>query len=206
MIAARRAERLRLEKQIRRTFLVVLGEVALLLGLVSVMTARIIGAGVAINRLDSEMAKIKPINEKIAMYQASIKEMTPKLDLLANSKESTLLWMNIMRDFSHSMPNDTWLTSIQTTETAQTVQGDPKSVATPATPVKLVTLVGTSSSQSLVGETMLRLSGRPEFQRVDLNFTTKNASRDVDAVDFSLAAMIKPGQRAEGAEAGHVSN
>ncbi|HEY3299022.1 MAG TPA: hypothetical protein VGK34_10235, partial [Armatimonadota bacterium] len=203
LIAARRSEKLKLEKQVSVMFLVVVGLVAITIGLFSFMTARVISAGLTLDKLNTDLKKIEPTVQKIQMYETQIKELTPKLELLADSRESTMLWSNVMHDISSSMATDTWLINLQTSVPTQTNQADPQQKT--AIPIVL-TMNGTSSSQTLVGETMLRLTQCREFDRVDLDYTKKNGSSDMDALDFSFNIKVHPIAKPVEKESTNVQN
>ena len=188
MIATRQAERKNLERQVRMAGLIVLCMVVAGCGLLSFMTARIFATDRTIRQLDKQLATIQPTVKQIAEYEVQIKELQPRLDLLADSREKTLLWYSVMQYLSHSMPADTWLTEVSTSKTAQVAA--PSTTSSPGAPgpkqkVSLK-LRGTSASQMMVGETMLRLNNWPEFERVDLTYTQQGARQDSNTVEFEI--------------------
>lgn len=203
MIAARRAEKLKMEKGVRGTILGILTEIAITLGIFSFMVARIIGASLSIDKLDGELQKIEPTVQMINSYEARIKDLGPKLELLADSREATLLWSNILGDLSRSVPADTWINNVTTAVITASSSSDPKSTPESKT---VITVQGVALDQQRVGETMLRLGQNPEFEKVDLNYTRNNGSNDMNAVDFDLAATLKLKDSSKKAEASDVKN
>ena len=185
MIAARRAEKKRLEKLVSTVFLVIIGEILITLAVVGFMTARVHAANVAVRELDAKLVDLQPTVNKIHRYEAEVKKLQPRLDLLSESREQTLLWYTILQDLGRSMPEKTWLTSISST----TVQSGQGTTNTPATPIPALNLSGMSVSQRLVGETMLRLNQFPEFKRVDLNFT-QEGKVDTSTLEFQVTARL----------------
>lgn len=197
MIAARRAEKVRLEKMMRIAFLVIVGEAVLMLFLLGFMTTRIFSANREITRLDNELARIQPTVEKIKAYEAEIKKLEPRLNLLADSREQTMLWFNILQNLSRSMPEKTWVSNVTTSRAAPTgPAGREKQSAT------TLTVRGMSVSQGLVGETMLRLGQYPEFKKVNLDYTQEASSRDFEAVEFQLGALLNEPKPQKGGTSG----
>ena len=190
MIAARRAEKKRLEKLVSTVFLVVIGEIVITLAVVGFMTARVHAASAAMRHLNTKLAQLQPTVDKIHRYETEIKTLEPRLNLLSESREQTLLWYTIMQDLGRSMPEKTWLTSISTTK-VQSGNGD-GDTATPA-----LNLIGQSVSQRLVGETMLRLNQFPEFRQVDLNYT-QEGNEECHTLEFAVTARLIAKEPKEG--------
>ena len=193
MIAARRAEKKRLEKLVTTVFLVVIGEIVITLAVVGFMTARVHAANVAIRGLDSKLTELQPTVDKIHRYEIEIKKLEPRLDLLCESREQTLLWYTILQDLGRSMPEKTWLTSVSTGR-VQAGAGNT------GTSVPALNLTGQSVSQRLVGETMLRLNKFPEFRRVDLNYT-QEGNEECNTLEFQVTARLMAKAPEEGGTA-----
>lgn len=203
MIAARRAEKEKLKKRVRIMLLMTVCELTISLALVSFMTARILSAKIAIGHLDRELTKIQPTVDEIHYYESQIAELEPKLSLLADSRESTLLWSSVLKDLSHSMPQNTWLSTLATMRTTSpNSSGDGTSTDTKM----VLNLRGVSNSQRLVGEAMLRIGQFPEFESVDLNYTQKGKIQDTDTVEFDMAAKLKQNEPARGEVSKDVTN
>jgi Tfp pilus assembly protein PilN len=206
MIAARRAEKKRIEKMVYCTLLVILGELAITLGVVGFMTARVHAANVNIRELDSQMMKLQPTVNRIKSYEGEIKGLKPRLDLLGQSRDQTLLWYAVMHDLASSMPEKTWLTGVSTSQVVETSSSSSSSSSGPVKSSPTVSLSGTSVSQKLVGEAMLRLNQCPEFDRVDLTFTQENTVNDTKALQFQIAAKLKPAEPQKGGNSKNASN
>ncbi len=191
MIATRRAERRHLERQVRMATLIVLCMAFLAFGVLSFMTARIYATDRAIHRLDKRLASLQPTVKQIAEYEAGTKRLQPRLDLLADSREKTLLWYSVMQNLSRSMPDKTWLTDVATNKTVVVPVSTSSSKAEPQAPQVTLKLRGTSVSQMMVGETMLRLNRWPEFERVDLSYTQQGARDDLSTVEFEINAQLR---------------
>lgn len=212
MIATRRAERKKLERQVRMAALAVLSLVVVGFALMSFMTARIYATERAIDKLDEQLASIQPTVKQIAEYEGETKKLQPRLQLLADSREKTLLWYSVMQNLSRSMPDKTWLTNISTvksvenqrTAPAASSSGGPVAAAAAAPQVSLK-LRGTSVSQMMVGEAMLRLNGWPEFQQVDLAYTQQGGNPEVETIEFEINAQLLDPNR-KGGVSRNVSN
>lgn len=190
MIAARRAERRHLERQVRMAALIVLCMAVVGFGVLSFMTARIYATDRSIDSLDKQLAGINPTVEQIAKYEAETRKLQPRLALLADSREKTLLWYSVMQNLSRSMPEKTWLTDVTTNKTVVVPAPTTASNVQPQAPKINVKIRGTSVSQMMVGETMLRLNKWPEFQKVDLSYTQQGSREDLNTVDFEINAQL----------------
>jgi len=190
MIATRRAERRNLERQVRMAGLIVLCMVVAGFAVLSFMTACIYATDRTISKLDKQLATIQPTVKQIADYEAQTKELQPRLQLLADSREKTLLWYSIMQDLSRSMPANTWLTDVTTVKTMQVSAPTGESAAQTRTQKVSLKLRGTSTSQMMVGETMIRLNNWPEFERVDLSYTQQGGREDATTVEFEINAPL----------------
>lgn len=197
MIAARRAEKKRLEKMIQAVLLVVAGELLITFAVFAIMTTQVFRTGGEIKQIDRELAKIQPTVDQIRAYESDIKQLEPRLKLLEDSKQETLLWYTVLQDLGRSMPESTWLNSLvtaQPTNTASTMNTDKKT----AKPGPTLNLRGTTVSQRLVGETMLRLNQCPEFERVDLAYTQESAGANFTGVEFQITAILKSTEQGKG--------
>lgn len=187
MIAARRAEKKKLEERVRIALIFVVGSVAIALAILSLMTARVYSVSKAIENVDIQLAKVQPIVDKIGNYESEISKLTPKLTLLQKSRQQTLVWYNVLQDISRSMAEKTWINNLTTTTKIVPASGN-----TPASSSIVVNLRGNTVSQSLVGETMLRLNQNAEFSNVNLDYTQKGSSVGVDLLDFAINLELKP--------------
>lgn len=186
MIAAKGAERKRLEQLLRITAIVIVGEVAIALFIFGFMTTRVYSANQQMGELDKKLVQLQPTVNKIKDYGTEIKKLEPRLNLLDNSRQQTLLWHSVLKNLACSMPQNTWVSSLATTN--NTAAGTDSSKQMPST---VVDISGTTTSQALVGETMLRMNKFPEFDKVELNYTQQNGT-DNNLVEFKIGASLKP--------------
>lgn len=188
MIAPRRADKRRRERDMRRLVVVIIVELILAVGVGGWVGTRILTTSNRIADLNTEIAKLKPIVKQIEDYDKAKARLDPKLDLLNQAKECTLRWYGILDRLTQSMPDSTYLTRLNTT-----AQGKDESVVN-------VSLNGISTSQERIGETMMRLHTIPEFQTVSLHFTQNTAVWGASAVEFEIGALLKSNQSAKGAK------
>jgi Tfp pilus assembly protein PilN len=181
MISPRRAEKRRLESNVRRLLMVILGEVVLTIVVVTYLVTRIYSTQSQVADLSAKINQYQPTVNRIQNYEKATTELKPKLDTLNQAKSDTLLWRRVMDNLSACLPEKTWLTRLATQMPA-----DSKS------PDITVSLNGTSASQELVGEAMLRMQrGVRDFEKVELHFTQKSFAGAQNAVDFEVAAAVK---------------
>lgn len=206
MIAARRAERKKLEKRIRFLVLIILFEIFLAVGFFGFMTARICSASRVLANLNEDLEVLKPKISEIKHYQSEIEKLKPRLDLLADSREQTLLWYSLLHGVSRSMAPKTWLSSLRVSlpEGPSPAAQETSDAAKPR--AMTVNLKGVSTSQGLIGETMLRLNQCPEIDKVNLNFTQKGAASLEEAIEFELVAELKADEPGKGGKVANVSN
>jgi len=185
MIAPRRAEKKRLESNIRKLLLVIIVEIAVVVSISGLLVTRVYRTQTCISNLDKQLAKLQPTVDKIKNYEKSTKELEPKLEVLNKAKADTSKWCRILHDLSISLPEKTWLTRFSTSNSqkSETI---------------IVNLNGMSSDQSQVGQTMLRIHDMvADLENVDLNYTKKLSNERLDAVEFEVVADIKSEKKAD---------
>ncbi|MDI6828223.1 MAG: PilN domain-containing protein [Armatimonadota bacterium] len=206
MIAVRRQERKRLERQIRIASLILLCEILFATALFSFMTARIHSLNVRLAGLNNDLKRIQPTVDKIKFYEQETKKLEPRLNLLAESRESTLLWYTVLQDLARSMPQSTWLCSVTTSKPAPSGNSEDQSSNIKNEPTPTMNMKGTTASQALVGETMLRLNSFPEFSKVDLSYTQKASSNEYEGLDFEIVAALSTNNSEKGGKQINAEN
>jgi Tfp pilus assembly protein PilN len=187
MIAPRRAEKQRLERDMRRLVLVILAELIVAVVLGGWACTKAYTMRMSINRLDAQIAKLKPVVKEIEQYENATKKLTPKMDLLAEAKDSTMRWYNSLDKLTQSLAASTYLTRISTST-------DSHGKSTQST----ISLVGISGSQERVGETIIRLQGIPDLENVDLHYTRKVNSNNRNGFEFEIGAVMSGDEPARG--------
>jgi Tfp pilus assembly protein PilN len=189
MIATRRAEKNKLEEKVRIGLILVSGSVLIALVILIFMSARVYSIKRDISDVDVELQKTQPIILQITQYEAAIKDLTPKLALLIESKQKTMQNYDLLIYIGKALADKTWITGLSTTQsTTGNAQGQVNGNGTEST---LLNLKGLSASQSLIGETMMRLGQVPMFDSVDLEYTQGNNSPDNLMFEFSINIKMK---------------
>jgi Tfp pilus assembly protein PilN len=189
MIAPRRADKRRRERDMRRLVVVIIAELIFAVGLGGWVCTRVLSTSNRIADLNTEISKLKPIVKQIEDYDKAKARLDPKLNLLNQAKDCTLRWYGALDRLTQSMPDSTYLVRINTT-------ADDKDKSAPIS----VSMNGISVSQERVGETMMRLQSIPEFETVKLHHTQDSAASGAPAVEFQIDAAMKGSQPAKGAK------
>ncbi len=189
MIAPRRAERRRLERDMRRLVAVILAELVCAVALGGWICTKLLTTHSRIADLDVQIARLQPVVKQIEQYQSATRTLAPKLDLLNEAKEYTMRWYNSLDRLTQSLPQSTYLTQIATKKSDQN-----EDMGT------TVNLTGISISQAKIGETMLRLTAIPDFRSIDLHFTQPSSVDGCEAIEFEIGATMKADQAPKGAK------
>jgi Tfp pilus assembly protein PilN len=190
MIAPRRAEKRKLERDTRRLVIVILAEFICALALGGWLTARLVATRGRIADLDVQLARLRPIVKQIEDYESATRKLKPKLELLNQAKAKTMQWHSVLDGLTSSLPKPTYLTRISTNQSAGKQNESPT-----------VALIGVTVSQGAIGETMLRLSAIPEITQVDLHYSQPTSVDGAPAIEFELGAKMKGEKMRKGAQA-----
>lgn len=178
MIAPRRSEKKRMERDMRRLVVVILVELVFALGLGGWVATKIFTTRWQVADLEVRLAKSQPIVKQIQEYDSASARLTPKLDLLNQAKKGTMRWYNTLDRMSQSIPASTWLTRVSA---GSAREGEQTSL----------NINGVADSQEKVGEAMLLLARHDDFSSVDLHFTQKTMLGLTQAVEFEVGATMK---------------
>ena len=196
MIAPRRADKRRLERDMRRLVLVILAELVCAVAIGGWVCTRLLTTHSRIADLDVQITRLQPVVKQIEGYDKAAELLAPKLELLNKAKDDTMRWYNTLDRLTQSLPQSTYLTRVDTKRNEKTDEGT------------TVNLSGVSTSQAKVGETMLRLTAIPDFDKVDLHFTQATSIEGGAGIEFEVGAAMhadKPsttgGEQPKGAKA-----
>ncbi len=178
LIATRRAEKKRVERNTRRLFLGLTTEVAALVALGSMLGVQQMRLQGELSDATTKLLQLQPTLDRIKAIEKDTAVLKPKLDTLVSAKADTLRWRAMLQIVSQSVPSNAWLSAISATGT-----GDET----------MITIAGVAGSQTLVGETMTRLQSFPVFGKVDLRFTQLASQPDdpVQRITFEIGAQLK---------------
>jgi len=180
MIAPRRAERRRLERDARRLLFFICLEIVVAVAVSGVLWARIYSTRARIGDLEVQLIKLQPEVKRIQMLQAMTSELQPKLTLLTEAKSRTLHWYNFLDKLSRSLPEKTWIRRIDSCDPTADKPDEYK-----------IVLSGVAGSHALVGELMMRLYGNQDLDSVGLRFTQATDVGRRPVYEFEVAADLK---------------
>lgn len=182
MISSRRAEHLRMLRWVRALGLAttVVGAGVLVVNIF--VRAQIFATGAQLGAVQQELTRLKPALDRLNQVQQARDALKPKLLVLGKAQSDTMRWYDVLVSLKRTVPSQAWLTSLS-------VEGGRDEDQT-------VRLNGITASQSLVGETMLRLNATQLYQAVDLDYTQSGKMGDRDTVEFEVAAHLPPVEKA----------
>lgn len=174
------------------------GLAALFLGLLVTTNIQIRTQQHNISAAESEMSGLKPLIAQVQGVQGQIDVLEPKLNLLQDSKNSTLHWYLVFQQIGQGLPMSSWLDTLGITR-------DDK------TKVDSVTLNGQSLTADTVAATITQLQIQPLVSQVDLHFVNEDAAASpTDTkphyVHFETVVQLKPQEQkpeAKDAQANH---
>lgn len=179
LIAARRAEKKRLERLTRNLFFGLAASVGGFILLSSYLGLQQLAMSSDLKMADQEMERLKPKKERVAAIQADMAVLEPKLDTLAQAKRDTLRWPALMQSISQAVPGSTWLTNVSAAGGGEA-------------PISL-RLQGYSLTQSQAADTVLLLQKQPIFSDVSLTFTAiqPGNGNEPPRASFEASAVLK---------------
>lgn len=194
LIAARRAEKKRLERNTRRLLLGITVEGAAVAVLAMTLGVQQMQVRTALVGAEARVVRLEPALRQIEQIKADTAALQPKINTLRTARADTLRWRALLQIVSQSIPSNAYLSSI----TASAPSGGDPNAADPsaAAPPVIVALAGTAGSQTLVGETMSRLGAYPVFDQVELRFTQLDSAAATaplpqQSVKFEIGARLK---------------
>lgn len=130
------------------------------------------------SKLQAELQQLEPIKKKIEDNEKVVSELQPRLTSLEDAQTLTERWIHILHHFTTQTPANTWLTNL-------------RSAGTDATKPVTVTVNGMSTSQTPVGEFMMRTQNEKNLDNVTLNSTQEKPTLAGPAIEFEIVADVK---------------
>ncbi|HEY3328838.1 MAG TPA: PilN domain-containing protein [Capsulimonadaceae bacterium] len=195
MIAARRAEKRRQERNTQKLIYGIVTELGIILLVTSIMFGRLVTTRNHVQDLNDQIKSLQAKVDEIQHLQDTTASLQPKVATLTQARSNTLYWYTAVQNVSSSLPTDTWLTSMATTGGNSTAGAAPSAGAT-------LNLVGMASSQFVVGATMMRMNTYPTIEQVTLNSVSQSTYGTKQAVSFNLVVQLKPAATATPAVGG----
>lgn len=189
VISERREQQARTIRRRKQLLIVLLVEVGVLASLFSFLGVGTMTLQIRLDRAQREIQRLQPTLDAIGRIERETQAQVPKLRTLTEAQEHTRRWYATINGIARSLPADVWLTGISST---QVQDGEKKGLTT------VITLTGSTITQQLVGDMMLRLNAIPAFEKVELHFTQQRSYNNFETVDFEVAARLQPPQGEEG--------
>ncbi|HEY3267771.1 MAG TPA: PilN domain-containing protein [Armatimonadota bacterium] len=174
LIAARRAERRKLEL-IRGVLLRAMFAVgAIALGAAMLMTFSIQSTKNRIRDVDAQTVMLQDTVQSVERLKSEMAVLQPRVTTLLLAQNSTNRWRAVLQEVSSSLPQKAWITSFTTL----------------AAPQEGFVVTGQTLNHGLVGSAMMQLQDKPYIKSVDLHYTQAAASDK--GVNFELAGGLEP--------------
>ncbi|MFY7954384.1 MAG: PilN domain-containing protein [Armatimonadaceae bacterium] len=182
LIAERRAQKHRIERLTRTSFVAMTFSLLGVVGMLSWTMARRIELSRELADADTRMRRLQPDLAEIARIRQRIAESRPKVETLENARLSTLRWCAVFNALPRVLPAETWL------EKMEAVPGDPAI----GTPTKL-TVHAVSRTQSQAGQAAVLMAAQPIFTEIDIRSTrSESTSSGKTVVKFEMSAALRP--------------
>jgi Tfp pilus assembly protein PilN len=178
MISARRAEHLRMLRWVRALGLSTAVVGGLVLTANIFVRTQIFATSLSLGAVERDLERLKPALEQLARVQMAREALKPKLQTLDKAQADTMKWHEVLVSLKRTVPKRAYLTSLS-------VEGGRDEAQT-------VRFNGITETQSLVGETMLRLNATKLYETVDLHYTQSGKIGERDTVEFEVAARLPP--------------
>jgi Tfp pilus assembly protein PilN len=199
MIAARRAEKSRLEQKTRNLVYGIAVEIGLFIVALSFMLVQVVTTQGQVGELNDKIVKLKPQVDKIQSLEQQTAHLQPKLTALNSARDNTLYWYTAIEDLTDSLSAATSLASLVSSGSpdpaaAKAAAPTPTAAAVPAQFV----VSGVALSQTDVGQTMLHMNQYKQFDNVTLGFSQLSsvnaaASKGAqNAVQFQMTIVLHP--------------
>ena len=179
MIALRRAEKKRLERDVRRLMMIICIELIAGVVLTGFLYARICSTQARVGDLEVQLVRLQPDVKRIQMLEAKTKELEPKIVLLNDAKDRTMHWYSLLDKLSKSLPEKTWVRNIDSSDPI------------PDKNESEIVFSGVAENQKLVGDMMLRLYANPDLDNVGLRYTQTTSLGKHQMYEFQVAANLK---------------
>ncbi len=187
MIAARRAEKRRQERNTQKLIYGIVAEFGIILVITSIMVTRWVTTNNRAADLEDQIKALQMKVDEIQQLQTATVALQPKVAALSTAKTSTLYWYTAVQNVSSSLPDNTWLTNLGSSGEPMGADG---SLGSPG--AAALNISGMASSQFVVGATMLRMNTFPTVDQVQLNNVSQSTFITKPVVSFSMVVQLKP--------------
>ena len=189
MIATRRAQKRRQENNTRNLAYGVLGEVGLVLVIVSVLSIRLVAANGRLSDLQEQFSKLQPRVTQIQKLQQETAVLTPRVAMLDGARDDSLFWYNNVFALANSLSATAWVNTISSNTGSALVSAAPGVASGPA---PILSVQGYAANATQVGQTMLLLNQSPYVDHAELSFVDEHKFGTTPAVSFQMSVHLKP--------------
>lgn len=185
LIKEQRLEAQRKERQVQIAMMATLG-----IGAVCMLaTAGLMLDGARLNMkaasLEQKKKELEPLVEELNSNQDEIELLQPRIKTLQEAQTFSGKWGKILDYITTNVPQRTWLTNI-------------KSFQQDRTKPLVVTFIGVSENNDLVGDLILRLESSEELENVKLKYTQPRMSQAGKQLEFEVEAdMVGTNEEAD---------
>lgn len=165
------------ERKARSFFLTFVGALVASVACYGYLSMETLIAGRQANAVRDQNKKNEPLVQQIALNGKKLAELTPRLKTLEDAKIITDRWNRILNHLVVQTPAEAWLTGLRC------------SVTDPTKPIQ-VSFMGVSTSQSPIGEFILRLQNQKDLDNVNLRFTSEKLITNTKAIEFQVDSDI----------------
>jgi Tfp pilus assembly protein PilN len=125
------------------------------------------------HNIETQNKKNEPIQKQIDDNGKLLAELTPRLKTLEDAQTTTDRWNHILNYLPVQTPQSSWLTGLR-------CMG-----SDPAKPIQ-ISFLGVATSQSPVGEFILRLQNLKDLENVNLKYTNEKLISATKGIEFEI--------------------
>ncbi|HWA83340.1 MAG TPA: PilN domain-containing protein [Fimbriimonadaceae bacterium] len=166
------------ERKARTFFFVFIGSMVasgLAYGFLSMETLLV---GRQADAIQAQNKKNEPLVKQIDENGKALADLTPRLKTLEDAAVMTGRWDRILSSLTTQTPQSAWLTGLRC------------SASDPTKPIQ-IQFLGVASSQSPIGEFILRLQNQADLDNVNLKFTNEKLIASSKAIEFEVDSDLK---------------
>lgn len=165
------------ERKSRSFFLMFVGVIAASGVAYGFLAMESIIVGRQIANIQAQNKKNEPVLKEIDANTKALGQINPRLKTLTDAQEITDKWNRVLNHLAVQTPSSVWLSGIRCSSSDATK------------PIQ-VSFLGASTSQSPIGEFILRLQNLPDLESVTLGHTGEKMISTSRAIEFQIDANL----------------
>lgn len=127
--------------------------------------------------LQRQLGAIKPVADLIEANERELKALQPKLATLERARESTQKWIRILEQLSQSVPPQTYLTALRSSQPS------------PQDPL-VITIAGVGANQSSAADLLASVQRIENLENVALRYTQGRETDEGVSIEFEIEAEL----------------